>query len=431
MVLICGIFLKAIYSTNISTTITTTIISFGIGYLLYTLGAIFTSLIEVILPYPLLEEYHRIILTIIIGWIQLTLVVCLFRIRRLKYGLPFLSDAKYDDLSVSISIAILLAASFLGSSKETHFAYIILIFSILICGIILWLWWRNQMTKEYLKQLQKQEVAELNQVIKKQQEEIEVLKSQNKELAQIIHKDNKFLPAISLSVKEFYFSVAQNDDKASRISHTQKLLEQLEQFSQERAITVKSYESSHQKLPSTGIASLDMLFAYMQQKASCAGIHFDLCLWNPILPMTEHMIIEQDLTTLLGDLLENAIIATASSERKRIFVGMGMVDGVYSICVSDSGVSFPTHVLLHWGIKCVTTHADSGGSGIGLMSIFEICKCYHASFEIEEFNQNTLYSKQITIRFDGLKQHRVKLIDIDKVLQVSENPNFYTCIECV
>ncbi|MGN0329940.1 MAG: GHKL domain-containing protein [Kineothrix sp.] len=422
MVSVSALFLKKIYRIDIGCTITTTIISFGIGYLSYIPSITFAAILEICLPGTVTSAFFSAALAFIIGMTQLTLVVCLFRINRLKHGFSFLSEAKYSDLCVHISVSVLSAASFLGMNQGTHLVYIILIFSIVICGIIFWFWWHRQITEEYLKQLNKRETEELNHVIDSQQREIEMLNRQNDELSKIIHKDNKFLPAIELSVKEFYLSVVSDENKASRTSSTLKLIEQLEQFSRERAGVVKSYELSHKKPPCTNIASIDILFTYMLEKAAYSDIILDLCLWDDMAPLIKHKISEQDLTTLLGDLLENAIIATKDCKKRRILAGIGILNNTYCICISDSGVPFPAEVLLHLGIEPVTTHADHGGSGIGLMSTFEICSRYHASLEIEELDLS-LYAKQVTIRFDGLGTHKVKLLDKQKCQKVSANPN--------
>ena len=66
-----------------------------------------------------------------------------------------------------------------------------------------------------------------------------------------------------------------------------------------------------------------------------------------------------------------------------------------------------------------TTHGDSGGSGIGLMTAFEILRTCKASFLLDECINNTPYSKVISICFDGLGQIRIhsrrpEILDLSK-----------------
>ena len=52
-------------------------------------------------------------------------------------------------------------------------------------------------------------------------EQIAVLKKENEALSAIIHKDNKLIPALDLSVKTFLSSVAQNDCREECIKSAQ------------------------------------------------------------------------------------------------------------------------------------------------------------------------------------------------------------------
>ena len=198
---------------------------------------------------------------------------------------------------------------------------------------------------------------------------------------------------------------ARKENQQARISDAQKMVTQLERISCERHGILKSYELSSKKLPSSGIPILDTLFSYMFQKATAANIDFDLSIWSDLKPMIGTVVTEQDASTVLADLIENAIIATEQCNcKKRILIGLGLLDNYYSISVSDSGVPFPNEVIENWGIKRITTHADNGGRGIGMMSTYEICKRYRASFSIETFGPDMLYSKRITICFDNANQ---------------------------
>ena len=54
------------------------------------------------------------------------------------------------------------------------------------------------------------------------------------------------------------------------------------------------------------------------------------------------------------------------------------------------------------GIENITTHKDTGGSGIGFATIFEILDKTNASIIIEEYQSDTSdYSKCIIIKFDN------------------------------
>lgn len=79
------------------------------------------------------------------------------------------------------------------------------------------------------------------------------------------------------------------------------------------------------------------------------------------------------------------------------------------IDIFDSGVAFEQETLINFGREKTTTHANAGGSGIGLMTVFEILNFYSASFIIEEFSDSdNTFSKKISVKFDNLNQYIVK-----------------------
>lgn len=73
----------------------------------------------------------------------------------------------------------------------------------------------------------------------------------------------------------------------------------------------------------------------------------------------------------------------------------------YCIDIYDNGVDFDVDTLSKLGLERVTTHADTGGSGIGFMTTFETLKKAYASLIITEFENKTSFSKSISFRFDG------------------------------
>lgn len=232
---------------------------------------------------------------------------------------------------------------------------------------------------------------------------------ENETFSKIIHKDNKLIPAMELAVSQLLYSIAQDDTQQGRKEQAQNILKQLKALSAERAGIIKTYEESNSKFPTLGLSSLDALFHFMVQKASTAGILFDLTLDDGIDQVMTENISESDASTLLADLIENALIAAHHGQHKKaVQVKLGVDTGIFYISVSDSGAPFPPEVLDRWGIERITTHTDTGGSGIGMMSIHELCQKYSASFEIEQIQDTSPYRKCVSIRFDGHGSFQVR-----------------------
>lgn len=79
----------------------------------------------------------------------------------------------------------------------------------------------------------------------------------------------------------------------------------------------------------------------------------------------------------------------------------------------DTGVEFEIETLLKLGLEPVTTHKNTGGTGIGFISTFETINKCKASLIIQERNRKNTndYTKAVIIRFDGKKNIELNHIE--------------------
>lgn len=381
--------------------VVSTVLGYGICYFFFAVATFFVTCIHFLFKWsPENSAVLEIFLALAIGVIQSVLLFLLFRIRRLKNGFSFLSNPAYRDTGLILSCFILAVVVFL-STEPTNSSYIAILFCAILGGsLALWFWWRNKLKKVYLESLQKRYVQELENKISSLENETAQITADNERLSQIVHRDNKIIPAMELAVKELlYLSEKQAVPEISTKAH--KLIAQLERTAMGRSGIVDAYAIQKRDLPVTGVAVIDALLTYMQCKALAAEISFDTIIHGNIMEMIDSTVSEQDMATVLADLIENAIIATeCTPEEKHILVDIGFKGKAYSICVFDSAPPFPKEVLDAWGKQRITTHADSGGSGIGMMSTYDICERYHASFYIKKAAPESIYTKSVEIRFD-------------------------------
>lgn len=395
--------LHLIYGIPLNTAVVASVFSIGLCYGLCIVSLILLTPI-VLLLIGILGTNNTAIFDIISfsleGIIQLLLAALLFKFKRLKNGMPFLKEQGASDIGMFISASILLATSLIGDSIKNDIVFAALLFFTLFCGMGLFFWWKSRITKNYLERLKANEIAKLESSIQEKEVEIQSLKSNNEELSKIIHKDNKLIPAMELAVREM-LSTSDSDKAAG-------LLSQLEALSSERSGIVKKYETANQVLPSTDVSSIDAVIRLMLHRAHELDISFELSLTGSVLYMVKNIISENDLNTLIADLLENALIATKKQQIRNVLLSVGIEDNKYFIHIFDSGVLFETKTLLELGKKRSTTHINEGGSGIGLMTTAELLQKYNASFEIKEIEDNDLYTKQVSICFDNLHEYRIK-----------------------
>ena len=231
-------------------------------------------------------------------------------------------------------------------------------------------------------------------------QEIKMLKEENETLSKLIHRDNKLIPSLQLSVHQYLMLGQQGDLEKLNVTG-QKLLQQLNQEMQERSDILLNINTLDKRLPSTLIPELDQCLRYMLHKCTNEGICLEVTTEENILSFAQS-ISKKDLQTVLADLLENARIALKNCERKYILVELKKQNGIFTLAVWDSASFFPKEVLYHLGRKRYTTHKKDGGSGIGMIAIHEILERYHASIFIDEkLAEETIYTKKIEISFDN------------------------------
>ncbi len=392
------------YKSSLSITIT--VISFGITYIFYyiavfVIGAIF-SMIGV--KYTAVNKFYA---KLCVADIQYLLSYLLFKIRRLKSGMPFLINEGTSKIGLLISITLIVC--FICSSNAglpTSYLFMIPIIFVVLGSVGIFVWWKNRLTKNYFKKLKNNEFQQLQNALQNQKAEIERLKQHNDAMSKIIHKDNKLIPTMELAVREYLAqSDLQNELEMQQKGHA--LLKELQAISSERSGVIKDYQHCHVKVPTTGVFPIDSLLQYMYCKAQEADIQLEFTLSASMKYLTKNIIPSSDLRTILADLIENAIIAIKSSNlsNKKILVSLGIINQSYEVDIYDSGIPFESETICHLGQKNNTTHANSGGSGIGLITVLETLRRYNASFYIEQIqNAHNIFTKKISIRFDNLNE---------------------------
>lgn len=421
LILLLSTSLKIHYKFSFRTSTITATLSFAM--------AVFASLMAVFLTMPVKIGFTRIsfsgflsdyITYLIIGGLQMLLLKLPFYFKRFKNGMPFLQQGKFENTGFLISILMILIISIYRGSPNTDFKITILtlVIPFTISILFLFRWWYKRLKSLYLEKLKNREIESLRQEIEHLQEEISDLKQNNSELSSLIHKDNKLIPAMEYAVTTLFHTATFTDNETKE--QAESLLTQLKSISNERNGILSTYENKHKPTPKTGIISVDAMCHYMEQKALALGVNFRFTFASSVKYLTDNIIDENKLTTLIADLTENAMISTRECETKNVLLCIGLENNIYTLSVYDSGKSFERDSLLHLGVRRFTTHPKEGGSGIGLMTTLEILKTCKASFLLDECNDNAAYTKAISVCFDGLGQIRVhskrpELLDLSHI----------------
>lgn len=396
-------FLLRITKTTPEASITTTIVSYGISYIALSLSAFIVGVVMVYILHVSSASYSHMLSQVYTAFIQILITILLFHPKRFRKGMPFITN-KLNSFSFMIISLMTLFIFEIAKTGSDNFIYLFPFLLIFLMALFIYMSWKNNITKTYLEKLKEKDLAELNSTLSEKEQYIRKLEEENKELSKIIHSDNKLIPAMLLSVQEF---IKDSSSLVPASSETGvRLLKDLEQLSLHRKDILRTQDERCRSIPETGYSSVDSILKYMKQKAYEMNIHFDIAFSCDMKALIDNNISENDLNTLLADLLENAMIATKYGDCRHVLLSVDMIDNFYSINVFDSGIPFSKEVLVNLGVNHYTTHKADGGSGIGLVTSYELLKKYDASLAIEEFNKDSgLYTKKLSIVFNRLNRY--------------------------
>lgn len=369
------------------------------------------SVIIATLCYPVFfgfspASYNHPLQQLLAAIIQITITFLLFQNKRLQKGMPILSN-RLNNIPLAIAgILCLLSIVIILNMGKHNLSYVFFLFFIFLLGIFIYFTWKSSITKLYLERLKERDLLDLNDELEKKESYIQRLEEENKALSKIIHGDNKLIPAMELAVTTFLKDGDGMDTDRARKG--EELLKDLERMSRDRKGILKEQDAKCISFPPTDISSVDSLLAYMQRKALDHDITFVAAISCDLVPITEKYLSESELNTLLADLLENALIATRYNRSHHMLLQIDYLEKTYAISVYDSGIAFSKEVLVNLGLQNYTTHKDDGGSGIGLVSTFDLTQKYNASLVIDEYMPGSgLYSKKLSIVFNRLGQYNL------------------------
>lgn len=285
--------------------------------------------------------------------------------------------------------------------NPTTFSYRRLFRMLLISlsAVILVLWWKRQIARSYWEKLRLLEVETLRASMQDMEQYVAKLEEDNKRMGHIIHKDNRIVTAMADSVIEF-LSRADELPEEALIAKGKALAQELTNMQDARQALFTDRATLPDSIPQTGFLGIDALISYMTKEAARHHIslkfHFQPSFFTSAKPKIE----ESDLVHLISDLLENAVIATTHANGSSMELSMLMIKGIPTLSLSDSGIPFAIDTYLKFGLAKASTHLEEGGSGIGLMDIWQLKTACRASLSIEEFPADEKFTKRISLLFD-------------------------------
>lgn len=391
------ILVNAIYSKlNITNNIIITIISLSLNLMIYIVAIMLSFFPKVIFQ---INDYLSLIVIQSIYWLMLYYV---FKARRFKYGISFLKN-KLENLYFSIiilhiSTMLLLAIIILQSYNFFEGRNVGI--TLVILALILIITLKETIRVYYKQNLLEKDLKETKEELETKKQEIKELEKENLEFSKTSHSLAHKQKALEYRLSKLVKSGKINEDEEKDIKNELK------------NISEKMYKEPEDiELAKTDIPSIDNMFSYMQSECIKDNIKFELQVIGNIHYVINNLISENDLEILIADHIKDAIIAinNCDNSNRSILVRIGEIDNVYSLYIYDSGIEFSKEVLDNLGKRPITTHADTGGTGMGFINTFDTLNKTKASFIINEISKpcEDNYTKVLIFRFDNKNEFKV------------------------
>ena len=395
MILMLGSIIVKVYKRSVAQAIISIMISLSISYIIFC----FSTIISFI-PKKIFNINKNFFSLTIILLIYSLLIYLFSKIKRFSKGISFLQDklteTYFDIIILNISVIILFCIILLSNYTKAITAK--LGFGFIIFAIIMFITIQKSLQLYYKQKLQEREVEEIKEELRNKDKEIKELEKENLKL-------NKKNHSIAHKQKSLEYELEQMilNNQVADGNYVKNKIENLSKEMQNETVSIE--------LTKTGINEIDSMLKYMQSECLKNKIDFQLQVNGNIHHMVNTYIGKEDLEILIADLIKNAIIAINHSEiiNKSILVRIGIIDGAYGLYVYDSGIEFEIETLNNLGIKPSTTHANDGGTGMGLMNTFDTLKKYKTSLIINEYGKPVKdnFTKVIKIIFDSKSEYKI------------------------
>lgn len=394
-ILIMSITFNRITKNKYTYSMLVTTISTSISYIILAICIFFDFLVNLFINIK--NTYINLGIIIFIY----TVLVCkISKIKRFKKGISFLKkNIKNDSVDILIlNISAIILFCIILISNYTEIVTSSIVIGLIIFAIIMFITIQKSLQLYYKQKLQQRELEETKEELEKAKHEISELEQENLNFSKKSHSIAHKQKALEYKLNQLLL----NNEIAEEIDIKDRIKEISEEIQNEDTTI---------ELTKTNIEEIDDMLKYMQSECEKNKINFELQVNGNIHHMVNKFIAKENLEILLADHIKNAIIAINYSENinRSILVKLGLIDGVYSIYIYDTGIEFEIKTLLNLGQVPSTTHADNGGTGMGFMNTFDTLNKYKASIIINEYGKPSKdnYTKYIAIKFDNKNEYKI------------------------
>ncbi len=383
-----------ISKTNLSYSICASLLSLSLAFILHIICIFFSVIIFVMF----IQINHKNPLILLLAIIFESLIIYkLFKLKRFKNGFSFFKNNSYTLSSLIFLSGITIIIFNAIGNDNNNFITKLLFLSFVFIFISIFLWVKERFLLHYKSMITSDTIKNLQNQLNNEIILNESMKEELKNISIVNHKYSSRISALELYITKLSSSLNYSEEFANELSEASQLIKNLSnEYSNELA-------KSLPPINRTGIINIDNLLDYFRHNCLSNNVDFNVVIKSSVKQIINETISLNLLETLLSDIIKNATIAIkhSNNDNHKILVQFDILEHL-EICIYDTGIEFQVDTFNLLGIQNITTHKDTGGSGIGFATIFEILDKTNASIIIEEYClDNSDYSKCIIIKFDN------------------------------
>lgn len=319
------------------------------------------------------------------------------RLKRLRNGVQFFHKTENLGIGIFLSgIIFILTSIDLRRVIVSDTTLLALLAGITVSGIGMFVWVKLAITRHYKSKLRDRDATLNLRELENRGEELDRLNRTNELLSVVVHRDNHLF----LSLKS----------AADNARSKEELADEIRTLVRERSELIESEIREADLMPETGDRMIDNTLHSLALSAASKGIRLSANVTAPVTEIIGDSLSRTALQTLISDHVKDAVIAVGSRDDKQgnILLNLARDGRVYTLTVLDNGAPFELHVFDKLGRERVTTHSNSGGSGIGFMQTFSTLRACDGSIVITEFESGLPFTKSVGFRFDGKGKFVIK-----------------------
>lgn len=402
----------SIYSAKPQVSFVACTISYGISYSVHAISSFIICFIA-FLFYGTSPSLSYFLIAVLSSILQILFILHLFHTKRFKNGMSFLLTTSAINIATILCLVFVMLLIYICINESFRLGFLA---STFILAFLIY-WWQAQITKSYRRSLELRELESLRTELAEKNADIQKIMKENERVRFINHRDNNLLSAMEYSVNNYL--VTDFTDKETAIAKRDELLQELNKIRGNRASSYHNQETEVVTF-NTGSSLLNTLLIHMNREAAKDNILFTVHQSTELDNFIPREISEEDLVHLVDDLLKNAFIAVKDFEVRMVQLQFYKWNKHLVVEVSDNGIPFEVKSIVNMGITELTTHADTGGSGIGLVDIWNTKEKCKATYHMEEYATSAPFSKKISLTFDKKNRYSVRTWRKDEILQMSK-----------